>query len=670
MMRRAARSRSNRANAPAERLLAHLDNNVEIARGLIARMLARRDQWMRKTGRAPTRAELEAAFAAERERLLLRAQASLPDASAELAQELLTKAGGWRQRSKRAQSLQAADLDGSLLAALAALLALPPDQYTETQWEALSAMLELLPRAAAELMLVFAERGQADFTEIAQGAVRALGEPDAPTDLLLSLDVRIKHILVDEFQDTSISQWELLERLTAGWQRGDGRTVFAVGDPMQSIYRFREAEVGIFLRARHQGLGNVALEALKLATNFRSQAGIVDWVNATFPRVLPPLEDETLGAVPYAASDAHHAAREGDAVRWHLFDERADEARRVVEIAREARAANPQGSIAILVRNRGHLDHIVPALKEAGIRFRAVEIERLGEKQVVQDLYALTRALAHVADRTAWLAVLRAPWCGLSPAQLAALAEGARETVWEAMHDEARVALLDIDARARLERVRAVLDAALAHRLRGSLRDRVEGAWLALGGPACCGDATELEDAEIFLDELAAQDDAGDLSDHGKLAESLAELFALPDMQAGADAVEIMTVHKAKGLEFDTVIMPGLDRRQRHGEPPLVVWKALPDDALLLAPIREAGASKDAAYEYVRTLEREAEDIEAGRLFYVAATRAVTRLHLTGCIKRDDNGAAKPPARRTVAGQSVGRRVDARGPRAGDTRAR
>ena len=162
-------------------------------------------------------------------------------------------------------------------------------------------MLELLPRAAAELMLVFAERGQADFTEIAQGAVRALGEPDAPTDLLLSLDVRIKHILVDEFQDTSISQWELLERLTAGWQRGDGRTVFAVGDPMQSIYRFREAEVGLFLRARHQGLGNVALEALQLTTNFRSQAGIVDWVNATFPRVLPPLEDETLGAVPYAA---------------------------------------------------------------------------------------------------------------------------------------------------------------------------------------------------------------------------------------------------------------------------------------------------------------------------------------------------------------------------------
>jgi len=636
------------SNMSAEQLLAHLDNNVDTACGLIARMLARRDQWLRKTGGAPTRAELEAAFAAERERLVARARAPLPDASVELAQELLTKTGGWRKKHKRAQALEADDTDGSVLAALAALLTLPPAGYSDAQWEALSAMLELLPRAVAQLMVVFAEQSQADFTEIAQGAVRALGEPDAPTDLLLSLDVRIKHILVDEFQDTSISQWELLERLTAGWQPDDGRTLFAVGDPMQSIYRFREAEVGLFLHARHAGLGNVPLEPLRLATNFRSQAGIVDWVNATFPQVLPGAEDEISGAVPYSPSVAHHAAQNGEAVRWHLFDERADEAQRVVEIAQAARASKTQGSIAILVRNRGHLDHIVPALKQAGIRYRAVEIERLGEKQVVQDLYALTRALAHLADRTAWLAVLRAPWCGLAPAQLAALAEGAHGTVWELMHDTARVAQLDAAARSRLERVRAVLDSALAHRLRGNLRDRVEGAWLALGGPACCSDATEFEDAEIFLDELVKEDEAGDLADHGALEESLEELFALPDMAAGADAIEIMTVHKAKGLEFDTVIMPGLDRTQRHGDPPLIIWKALADDLLLLAPIREAGAAKDAAYEYVRNLEREAEDIEAGRLFYVAATRAASHVHLLGCIKRDDDGAAKLPAKRSL----------------------
>ena len=643
-------------NLPAERLLAHLDNNLDTVRDLVARMLARRDQWLRKTGRVPARAELEAAFAAERARLLARARMMLPDASEELARELLKKTDrDWFARNKRAQELKAADADGSLRAALAALFDLPPAAYTEPQWEALSAMLELLPRAAAELLLVFAERGQVDFTEIAQGAVRALGEADAPTDLLLSLDVRIKHILVDEFQDTSISQWELLERLTAGWQGdqngGDGRTVFAVGDPMQSIYRFREAEVGLFLRARHAGLANVPLEALRLTTNFRSQAGIVDWVNATFPQVLPVVEDEISGAVPYSPSVAHHAAQEGDAVRWHLFGERNDEARRVVEIVRKARDDNARGSIAILVRNRSHLDHIVPALKEAGIPYRAVEIERLGEMQAVQDLYALTRALSHPADRAAWLAVLRAPWCGLAPAELAVLVEGGRDTVWELMRDASRVELLDAAARGRLQRVRSILDKALAHRLRGSLRDRVEGVWLALGGPACCEDKTALEDARIFLDELAEADDAGDLADHGALDDTLGDLYAMPDMDAGTDAVEIMTVHKAKGLEFDTVIIPGLDRSQRHNEPPLIIWKALADDALLLAPIREAGADKDAAYEYVRNLERESASIEAGRLFYVAATRAASHLHLSGCIKRDKDGGVRPPAKSTLLGK-------------------
>jgi ATP-dependent exoDNAse (exonuclease V) beta subunit len=234
---------------------------------------------------------------------------------------------------------------------------------------------------------------------------------------------------------------------------------------------------------------------------------------------------------------------------------------------------------------------------------------------------------------------------------MAAFIEGAAGTVWELLHDEARLAQLDADARNRVTRVRAVLDAAFAQRLRGNLRDRVEGAWLALGGPACCKNATELADAEIYLDELAANEQAGELADQGALEASLDELYALPDMEAGAEAIEIMTVHKAKGLEFDTVIIPGLDRLPRHDEPPLIVWKALADGRLLLAPIREAGAHRDPAYEYVRNLERVAIDIESGRLFYVAVTRAASRLHLTGCVKRDDDGEARAPAKRTLLGK-------------------
>src|SRR5207253_3724806 len=128
----------------------------------------------------------------------------------------------------------------------------------------LEAIGGVLRPAIAQLKLVFQARGQVDFTEVAQRALLALGKEGEPTDLALALDYRIRHLLIDEFQDTSISQYELVARLTEGWEAGDGRTLFAVGDPMQSIYRFREAEVGLFLEARRGGIGTVELEQIEL----------------------------------------------------------------------------------------------------------------------------------------------------------------------------------------------------------------------------------------------------------------------------------------------------------------------------------------------------------------------------------------------------------------------
>ena len=91
-------------------------------------------------------------------------------------------------------------------------------------------------------------------------AQRALGEAENPTDLALSLDYQVQHLLIDEFQDTSVSHYDLLEKLVAGWEPGDGRTIFAVGDPMQSIYRFREAEVGLFLKVCREGIETLRLD--------------------------------------------------------------------------------------------------------------------------------------------------------------------------------------------------------------------------------------------------------------------------------------------------------------------------------------------------------------------------------------------------------------------------
>ncbi|MEJ2432713.1 MAG: UvrD-helicase domain-containing protein [Pseudolabrys sp.] len=431
-----------------------------------------------------------------------------------LVQLLLTKDPGWRRRlsvnegfpppsKTRDAPLKAEreEMKARVMALLGALAEvpgllerlqdvtrLPPAGYSERQWEVLAALVELLPLAVAQLHLVFRDEGRVDFTEMSQAALRALGETAEPTDLALALDYRIRHLLVDEFQDTSLSQYELLERLTAGWQPDDGRTLFVVGDPMQSIYRFREAEVGLYLRARRGGIGQVALEPLTLEVNFRSQAGIVDWVNTAFRAVLSGEDDIASGAVGYTASQALHPALPEAGVAVHpLFGRQpATEAARTLELVQAARAAHPQDSIAVLVRSRGHLIELLPLLKAAQLRYRAVEIERLGHRPVVQDLLALTRALVHPADRTAWLSVLRAPWCGLTLADLHALCgEDHERGLWTLMNEPARIDALSADGRVRLARLVTVLGPALAQRQRLGLRRYVEGVWLGLGGPAC-----------------------------------------------------------------------------------------------------------------------------------------------------------------------------------------
>ena len=595
-----------------------------------------------------------------------------------LAVLLLTNKGEWRKKVDKSTGFPPKDKNGNrdentqrenmkqrmtalldalrehetFRAALAELPLLPPPTYDEASWEVVEALCDVLMLAAAELKLEFTRRGEADFTEIAQGASRALGTTESPTDLALHLDYRIRHLLVDEFQDTSVSQHELLAKLTAGWQAGDGRTLFVVGDPMQSIYRFRQAEVGLYLRARHEGIGSVRLTPLALSVNFRSQQGIVDWVNSTFAQVLPTEENIASGAVPYAAAVAHHKQEPGLAVYTHAFigTEQDAEALRVAELVTAARTHNPEGKIAILVRSRAPLARIAARLKQAGHAFRAVEIEPLAERPVVQDLLALTRALTHLADRAAWLAILRAPWCGLTLADLVALTEDEQAaSIWILMQDEARSARLDDAARQRLATVRAVLASALSQRGRHRLRQIVEGAWLALGGPACVESATDLEDARVYLDLLDELEEGGDITDSARLAEQVSELYAQPDVTAGGE-LELMTIHKAKGLEFDTVILPGLGSPPRHDEPPLLRWMESPHSGgagspadLLLAPIRETGGEHDLLYNYLGRLEKDKSRFESGRLLYVAATRAKRALHLLGTVKRDKNEEMKAP---------------------------
>ena len=135
--------------------------------------------------------------------------------------------------------------------ALAGMRKLPPARYTEEDWQIVRASFTLLRHAAGELKAVFAEAGTVDFVEVAQIARQVLsGEDQLPTEAALAVADDIRHLLVDEFQDTSRRQHEFVSALIAAWPERSGRTIFVVGDPMQSIYSFRDAEAELFGRVK------------------------------------------------------------------------------------------------------------------------------------------------------------------------------------------------------------------------------------------------------------------------------------------------------------------------------------------------------------------------------------------------------------------------------------
>ena len=188
---------------------------------------------------------------------------------------------------------------------------------------------------------------------------------------------------------------------------------------MQSIYRVRKADVGLVLRVRGRGIGDIRRGHWRLFRNNRSYPGIVDWVNAAFPSIFPAADSPEAGAVRYAESAVTRPARADSGVVVHPVSARAgsdparDEACRVLDIIRQTRAAAPEETIAVLVRARSHLDALVAEIRRSSpeLRFQAVDIEGLDGRQHVQDLLTLFRALHHRADRVHWLALLRAPWC-------------------------------------------------------------------------------------------------------------------------------------------------------------------------------------------------------------------------------------------------------------------
>ena len=357
-----------------------------------------------------------------------------------LADLLLTKDGSLRKTvdkrlgfpaDRKAEKAQVLDLIARLSAipglesALAVVRTLPPARYTDEDWQIVRACFTLLRNAAGQLRVVFAEAGAVDYTEVAQVALNVLRGPDGqPSDAAITLADGIHHILVDEFQDTSRRQHELLRRLIAAWPEREGRSCFVVGDPMQSIYFFRDADAELFPRVREAGLEIPGTDPLlfhpvALTLNFRTAKPLVEHLNEIFTQVFAT--DDGSGVAFSSAQPARaHESSLSQPFALHInfapqeprqktndpdapSERDVQQAAQVEEIVTLIRShigrmktASDNGEkyrIAVLGRTRNALAPIAEALREADIPFRAVDLEKLAARPEVLDALALARAL-------------------------------------------------------------------------------------------------------------------------------------------------------------------------------------------------------------------------------------------------------------------------------------
>ncbi len=576
-----------------------------------------------------------------------------------IADVLLTQRGGVRKSVGPASGFYSGfaktswfeamhSLDSDTVARLSEIRDLPAEESVRLDLEPLWDLLLLTGEVIKEYEDRCRARRVLDFSSLETAALR-LFRQIRHSDLELYLDQRIHHVLVDEFQDTRRQQWELLQGLCAEWTPDGGKTLFLVGDPKQSIYGFRKAEVRLFSDARAglplAGTGQrLPVEPVILRTNFRSHPSLIHWSNRLFSKTVMEGSDGQAGGVEFmSAVPAPEVRRTLSSYnRLALFvpypdsvSARQREARWMADrIFGELSSGDSRPEIGILLFTRTHLPVYLEALQARDIAVRVAEGMLLKERPEALYLWQLCRALVLPQDHLAWASQLHSPWLTLGYREILEISKE-EPTPWVEkirVHGEKNPRVGEFWERLLYARQH------LGHE---PLADVLERTWLDLGGPEAVGErwgSRGLASSFRLLELVRRAEVHEPVQTLDRLEELLERAYEPIDPDAAQSTVSMMTVHRAKGLEFDSVYLPFCDwdplARERGDRPAYLLERAEGTDGrMLLAvhPDRRTG-EVDPTYRLVHRLRLDRRWQEAKRLFYVAVTRAGSRLSLSGVL--------------------------------------
>jgi ATP-dependent exoDNAse (exonuclease V) beta subunit len=464
---------------------------------------------------------------------------------------------------------------------------------------------------------------------------------------------QFSHLLIDEFQDTDPIQIELAVLLACGdgdasptcWEEADveeGR-LFFVGDPKQSIYRFRRADIALYRRVHDR----FADRTVNLTQNFRSLRPVIDWVNAVFADLIGNGESEA--QAPYIPLDWRWEARDGvpsvrvigEAAAENMPEIRRREAREIATVIRQAksdgwpvagkdardeRAMRPAcyADVAILLPTRTGLPSLERALDEAGVPYRVESRALLYDTQEVRDLLTILRSIDDPTDEVALVTALRTPAFACADDDLLRFVQAGgrwdyRRNPPDSLPEDnpvavAMTALRDLHRQRWWRPLNEIVEAVIRERRLFELafaHRRPREHWQRL---------------RFVLDQARAFVEAGGstLRQFVEWAELQAEegtrVVETVVPEADDDAVRILTVHASKGLEFPIVVLAGLNVTSGPRSGPAVLWE--PDGQPEVRLGSQNAYFQTAGFEQLAALEGRMDEAEKARLLYVAATRA------------------------------------------------